>query len=574
MKNWRKTIIVLIILAVAMPGLLFAGGRSSSSSSGTVFNTAGAPRGYAVPVSQGGELTDRFSIFVPRTVLFGEGTMMQTALKEKTGIDYIAVGVQSPDLQTHFNLMLASRDELADLIIMPRSTIYRRALIESGKVLETSFLYSSPGLTVIPNIAKKIKDYITEPDGKIWVIPGFYAWDPDDPYRGNTQSAFWVRTDLMQQAGVTEQSMATIAGFEDALRRFRTLRNPAGQPMIPLSFRMTPGFTGGHQEKQILAAFGVDMSIPPNGMVPVMEINGRRVFAFDNPDFLEAYKWMNRMYNEGLIDLEVATQSADRFQEKLESGQFAAHVGDLGQGRWDYWLGMNGPEDGPARWYMTPFQSPAVPGKTKQFVQMVNGYPGYDLFINANTRRLNAVMNYLEWAQEHIYYRRHEVENGPLGTTWDFTDAQKILWQFEPVFGADRWSGDSTRSQSVSPQVWNPISYGKSWYPWDNVDPGNVAYDPPGNRIITQHMAYIGDVLVNHRVATPMDLVQPPPDSIMVDNLPTLNQVYDEYSARMIMARNTAECESLYQEFLRMLETRARWSQMKAEWERLYAAMR
>jgi hypothetical protein len=40
----------------------------------------------------------------------------------------------------------------------------------------------------------------------------------------------------------------------------------------------------------------------------------------------------------------------------------------------------------------------------------------------------------------------------------------------------------------------------------------------------------------------------------------------------MIMAKDTAECEAMYKEFLQMLERRANWSGMKAEWERVYTA--
>jgi hypothetical protein len=119
----------------------------------------------------------------------------------------------------------------------------------------------------------------------------------------------------------------------------------------------------------------------------------------------------------------------------------------------------------------------------------------------------------------------HEVENGPEGTTWFFQD------------------------------------------------PGE-AFRPIGDSIQPRYSDYIRDTLKNHRIATPMDLVQPRPDGVIAANLPTMTQLYDEYTAKMVMARNTADCEAMYQEFLRMLETRARWSQMKAEWERLYAAMR
>ena len=89
-----------------------------------------------------------------------------------------------------------------------------------------------------------------------------------------------------------------------------------------------------------------------------------------------------------------------------------------------------------------------------------------------------------------------------------------------------------------------------------------------------KYATLIGDVIRNHRVISDIDLIRPDPDSVIVSNVPTMNQVYDEYSAKMIMAKTPAECEAMYQEFLRMLETRARWSSMKAEWEKLYAAIK
>jgi putative aldouronate transport system substrate-binding protein len=280
---------------------------------------------------------------------------------------------------------------------------------------------------------------------------------------------------------------------------------------------------------------------------------------------------MNRLYNEGLIDMEVTTQNAERFQEKLESGQFAAYVGAAGQGLWDYWKDMQGPEDNPAKWYMYPFQSPRVPNKTKQAVSYVSPYPGVDIFINKDTKHLNAIMHYLEWAQEPVYYRQHEGENGPEGSTWWFTDTERRLWQFEPEFEKDRSSGDSVRAARVYVQMGQVTTFAKSWYPWFTQAASNLA---PGNFLTPQYCQYIGEQIVNHRTISNLDMVQAPLDGIIADNLPTLNQVRDEYTAKMIMAKTQAECETVYREFLRMLETRANWSGMKAEWERLYAALK
>ncbi|MDR0637183.1 MAG: extracellular solute-binding protein [Treponema sp.] len=568
-RSWTSVLLTLSLAMAFAPAVVFASGSSQSRGATTSTSGGVTPQGYAVPVSQGGELKDQFTVFLGQVVMSPDDTTMQKALREKTGIDFKVRGIQSDDVQTAVNLLLASGEQLADVLVLGRDTVIRSALIQSGKVMEVSSLFSSSTLKTIPNIPQKIKNYVIEPDGKSYVIPSRYAINPDDPFPGWTLSAFWIRKDLMQQAGVTEQDISTLAGFEAALRKFKALRNPAGNPMIPLSFIMGNNDQGSHQENIIVAMFGVDMAGSVSGMPGVMEIDGKRVFAFDNPDYLEAYKWMNRMYTEGLIDVEVATQNPERFQEKLESGQFAAYVGHAGQGTWDYWKDMNGPEDNPAKWYMNPFQSPTVPNKPKQAINYINPYPSYDIFINKDTKHLNAVVNWLEWALEPIYYRQHEAENGPEGTTWWFTDAARRLWQFEPEFEKDRSSGDAVRSARVSPQIWQVATYAKDWYPWFTQAASNLA---PGNFLTPEYCNYIGQNIVNHRTINNMDLVQAPLDGVIANNLPTLNQVRDEYTAKMIMAKTQAECEATYQEFLRMLETRANWSGMKAEWEKLYAA--
>ncbi|MDR1301684.1 MAG: extracellular solute-binding protein, partial [Treponema sp.] len=236
----------MVMMLVFLPGVVFGGGGTQRGS-GQASGGGATPQAYAVPVSQGGEPTDQFTIFMGQVMMSPEETIMQRALKERTGIDFRVSGIQSNDAQTSINLMLASGEKLADLLVIGRNAVIRSALIQSGKVMELSFLYNSKTLKNIPNIPGKIINFAAEPDGKIYVIPGGYAQNPDDPFPGWTLSAFWIRRDLMQQTGVTENDISTVAGFEAALRKFKTLRNPAGNPMIPLSFVINHSWLA-HQE--------------------------------------------------------------------------------------------------------------------------------------------------------------------------------------------------------------------------------------------------------------------------------------------------------------------------------------
>jgi putative aldouronate transport system substrate-binding protein len=327
---------------------------------------------------------------------------------------------------------------------------------------------------------------------------------------------------------------------------------------------------GKHQENIILAAFGVDTANGVSGMPSVMDINGKHVFELDNPDYKAAYQWMNKMYREGLIDMEVTTQTMDRFEEKFENGSIAMIAGNACQGVWDPWKVLKSKDDIPAIGYMYPYALPSVPGKTAQAVSFVNPYPTQEMFISKDTKHLNAVVNYIEWAHENVSYRQQEVSEGPVGILWNWTDNKHQMWTFTDDYAKYRNSADQDMSAQASPQLWETGSYSKDWYPWFN---NYQAGQPEIARSSSTFSKYIANNIKDYRLIRNEDTVQAPQDSVIADNLPTLNDVIDEYTAKMIMAKDDADFETQYADYMSALESRAKWTEMKANWETLYAAM-
>ena len=92
---------------------------------------------------------------------------------------------------------------------------------------------------------------------------------------------------------------------------------------------------------------------------------------------------------------------------------------------------------------------------------------GYMVFINKDTKHLNAVLNWLEWCNEQDPYRQQEINEGPRGVNWDFVEGEEEgTWDFEASYKAERDSGDSSRVNACTPQLWQFCSYSNSWYPW------------------------------------------------------------------------------------------------------------
>lgn len=537
-----------------------SGGNQKSSESG---KSDTMTEGSYVSEAEGGKTTDQFTIMAGWTSESPDDTMVQKAMREQMGIDYKVEFMQSNDYLTTLNLKLSSNSDLSDVIIIPYDITAKNALVNADRVLKLNDIYTSDKLDNIPNIDSRIKDYITEKNGDMWWIPGYYASDYDDPWPGWTVDSWWVRKDLLEKAGATEEDLKTIEGLEKTMKSFAGLKDQNGNSIIPLSFAQGEN----HEERIIVSTFGVDMASGTSGMPAVMKEGDNFVFSYDNPNYKNAYQWMNKMYREGLIDMEACTMSKERFQEKVESGQIAMFTTDLWiSGLNETWKNYDSAADSVTFNY-EPVGDPQVSGVEKGYTSYVNPNPGYMVFINKDTKHLNAVLHFLDWCNDPSPYRDQEISDGPEGIYWKFIDKNAGTWDFTGDYKVERDSGDSARMAACSANLWQLGSSSNKWYAWWNqFQEGNKA----GAELTSKWCKYISSDIVNHRTIDNADNVKADADSIISENLSVLNSIVDEYTAKMIMASSEEEFESVYNEFKNQLDKVAHWSDMKNEWLSLY----
>lgn len=569
----KKFLATLLAMITCMSMIGCGSSSSQSTSASTDANTdvqnseASDDTGDGLYISKdkGGETTDQFSILCGWTSDCPDDTTVQKVMREQLGIDYKCEFMQSNDYLTTLNLKLSSGAELPDIMIFQYNQSVANALVSAGRIMNLNDIYTSSKLKNIPAIDSRIQDYIRDDNGDMWYIPGYYAMEYDEPWGGWTVDSYWLRTDLMKEAGVTADDITTMDGFADALRKFSQLKDDNGNNIIPLSFVQGDEKS---EEKIIVSSFGVDTTKGVSGMPAVEEDNGEYVFLYDNPKYKEAYKWMNEMYREGLIDMECTTMGEDRFKEKIEKGQVAAFTTDL----WisnlnETWKNYESGDDS-VTFYYEPFQSPTQDGVAKGYTSYVNPNPGYMVFINKDTKHLNAVLNWLEWCNEKDPYRQQEINEGPRGVNWDFVEGEgEGTWDFTPEYKAERDSGDSSRVNACTPQLWQFCTYSNSWYPWFTQSNGS---NKKGAALTSEYCKKIGSEIVNHRPITDLDQVKVDVNSVISENLDSMKAVVDEYTAKMIMADSDENFEKYYTEFLKQLDLQASWTEMKEEWVKLY----
>lgn len=581
----KKKILAALLASILVLGTTACGGQKDAPDPGTDADTNQASKteetqdgseeakeqqeasdGFYVPEAEGGKTTDQFTIWCGWTSSAPDDTMVQKVTRENLGIDYKVEFAQDNDFMSTLNMKLSSNAKLADIIVVPYNIAAQSALITADRVMDLTQVYESDRLKNLPGLNDRLKDYIKDPEGKMWYVPGWYAMEYDDPWPGWTLDGWWVRTDLLEQVGATKDDLKTIEGLEKVMRDMAGLKDENGNPIIPLSFVQSDN---AFQERIIVATFGADTAGGLSNMPAVMKEGEEFVFLYDNPKYKAAYQWMNRMYREGLIDMEVSTQSKERFIEKVESGQVGIFTTDLWITNFnETW--RNYTEQGQSvTTYYEPVGNPAVEGVEKGRTSYVNPNPGYMLFINKDTEHLNAVLSFLEWVNEPDPYRGHELSEGPRGIYWDIVDEETGAWKcIDEEYDSIRNSGDVAQKATATPELWQLTPYSRQWYPWWNVyvDPE----DKTMGDMVNVWCDYVGKELENHRVVTDADQVKASADSVIAQNITSVSAVVNEYTAKMIMAESDDKFEQSYEEFLKQLNSRAKWDKMKEEWNSLY----
>lgn len=510
--------------------------------------------------AEGPKVYPQFSIWLGFEKMSPEVTKVQEIFKEKLGFDFKVQSIHG-DLMTALNLKLNSGG-FEDVAVIYKDDKVINAIVKSGTVQEVSqYLQMPDKYPHLANIPQKVIDYSKSSDGNLWYIPTWYAQEMDDPWPGWAASAWWYREDVLQKVGMTVDDLATLEGFEKYLTEAAKLTDDSGKPLIPMGFCINEGNVLNGEENVIISAFGLNIGSM------VQEEDGKLVFHYDNPKLKDAFKWLNNMYRKGLLDVEVTTQKPERYREKIKAGRYAALAGSIWKAELNnFWTQLDGPTS--PVWYIKPTKVPTVPGVATAPIQYANPYPGACVFISKNTKNIDSILNFMNWALEPDPIRQQEINEGPVGVNWFWTGEPLGEWDFEPSYAAERNSGDQARVDACTPQLWMMSTYSKKWYPWWT---NRISEDSPeGMKFTNKYTSEIANNFGLVRVIHSYDLVTPPAGGVIEKYKPTLDAVYIEYRARMIMAKSDAEFENEYNNFIKQIETRAHWSEIKEEWTREY----
>ncbi|NGZ77834.1 ABC transporter substrate-binding protein [Saccharibacillus alkalitolerans] len=243
------------------------------------------------------------------------------AITEKTGVTLNAEFAVSGTDQQKVALMIAS-GEYPD-IIFPKGETSK--LVEAGAMVDLTDLIDKHA----PNIKKIYGPYMnrlkySKDDPSIYTIPTNTMVDHTYFDAGG---GFELQLAVLKELGYPE--IRTVKDFENALREYYE-KNPTidGQPTIPLTLNADDWKIMITVTNPAVYATGG----PDDGEFYIDPETHEAKLHYKRPEEKEYFRWLNHMYNTGLLDKESFTQKNDQYLAKIASGRV---LGMIDQ-NWDY----------------------------------------------------------------------------------------------------------------------------------------------------------------------------------------------------------------------------------------------
>lgn len=556
MKKMRK-VIALMTAVLMMASAACSSGDSKPESSKAESNansisstvsesTADSEDDKTEETGNNVEVNPQIEIWAGYVRDFAEFTSVQEQWKEELGYDVLVKNVVG-DVDTSLNLLLAG-GELPDMMVTEKKDVYNTSIVRSKLVMEVDDILADDKYPNLSSIPQQYLDMTKDENGVNWYIPTSWDIDPENPWPGWTRNAFYIDKTVLEKTGISADDIKTLDDYVEFLRAAKEIDNGQGGKLIPTTYSDDEFY------QTVLTAFGLKTG-ESGGVTSVDKKGDEFTFLYDQPQYKEAIKWMNMLIREGLMDEESVIQKTDLRREKLYSGMYASIIG---------FENFDSTAVGDPYRNFEPIPFPLAEGVEEPGLQfLINPYPKASVYISKDTDKLDAVLDFMNWALEPLPERNFELNEGIVGFNWDWIDQPYGAWDFTPEYDAAR-SNPTTRS-TLQPEMYMLGTISDKWYPW-------WTRQQPEDAAQYIHVRY-NDIVREYGtngIVNSWDFVSSEEGGVWDQNGATLKQVVKEDTAKMLLSKSDEEFEQNWTLFEEDLETRAHWSELKEEWHTLY----
>ena len=483
--------IVLVIVALALASLAFASGSTEAPAAATATGNL-TPAG-TFPVAKEKETLTVFTFTGGGPNVNYETAWMTKFYEEKTNVKVSWITAPTQNFKEKVGISLASGEEI-DIIFAANNgaTVFSKTeqmkLGSQGAIqpINELIVKYSEWLRQALDKTAGWRDYITAPDGKIYGLPYL-----NECYHCLYYNKLFLNKKWLNKLGLKEPG--TTAEFESVLKAFKT-GDPNGNGQadeIPLS-----GYIGalyGSMDGYLMSAF-----VYCDAQDRLFIRDGKVVASFAQPEYREGLKWLNKLWNEGLMYKETFSQDRTKMiqlnSQKSESvigaiaGPHGGYVGNRPTGEEPRWFEYiaNKPLTGPSGLRTTRYE----------YFSKFGVAGGVGALIPASSKKGSLAMRWVDWfySEEGAITAFYGAEGmswekpapGDVGLEGVAKYKSRTMKEGEPYFGNVGWGGvphyitAATRVSFVAPaDIYEPKGTGFEKYLHTQTRDNYAPFGPP-----------------------------------------------------------------------------------------------
>lgn len=245
------------------------------------------------------------------------GALVEQFITEDTGVTPNII-IPTGNEQEYLNVMIASND-LPDAMVLEWYAPETKRLIESGKIYSVDELSEQYAPELMDMISDEIINYHSHTDGKLYYLPSFFttAEEYEQAIERHGARSLFIQKGIFEALG--EPSVDTteklVQLLKDIKEQFPDVKPFAIEPPLDVNqWGLSGNLTMQYYFNGIFApeTYGRDQYIE----------EGKIKLIFENPNYIEAVRFLNQLYKEDLISVDTLMMKHEIYGETVDSAQW------------------------------------------------------------------------------------------------------------------------------------------------------------------------------------------------------------------------------------------------------------
>ncbi len=459
------------------------------------------------------------------------GAAVEKYITEDTGVKPNII-IPTGNEKEYLNVMIASND-LPDAMVLEWSAPETKRLIESGNILAIDDLSAQYAPELMDMISSDVKVYHGQADGKLYYLPSFFSSKEEyaeSMERHGARSLFiqkGIYEDLGKPSVDTPEKLVQV--LKDIKAKYPQYKPFAIEP--PLDVNQW-GLTGNLTMQYFAGIFAPETY----GKDFYLENNEIKL-VFENQNFIEAVRFLNTLYKEGLISVDTLMMKHETYGETVDSAQWAV----CGRFPIDVWKAHNPKimqltkDEG--RTYI-PLEFQKYNGKEPQFAGG-RGAGWVATMVTANAEKPERIIRYLEYC----WSDQGQLTNlfGREGETYDMVDG---IPQYKPEILKEIESEPATLKDKYGFEQ-RMLMWRSKWAGLQKIAMAPKSY--------ADYLRSVGQYGVDVWEMG-LDSLDPDPASGEGVAYAKIKNIWNRYLAQMVLAETDAEFDSIYAAAMKELQ--------------------